>query len=278
MSQLSTPVISNSLPEANGSSLGPTMNLDGSGSQTRVGTPVPIIPRDSVFEANLDEDTPVFGLGGLRRGNLKDIGAAFAVVAVFIASISVGLLSYTHDIFTDRPKDTDAQSSDAQSSDSAVTSLFFITVIFSGVAAMEFTALQLSRSGSSTYIASARSKEIKSTEASPRQSTMVPSPTTPTRFLFIVADLEKGGTVGEKSKTQRRNSEIASVMVDNMAVTSVCLLFLSCVTLFAGIFTFVWANQTRSVAIAITVVFGLWCISPLRYVALFLASLIKNMN
>lgn len=115
-------------------------------------------------------------------------------------------------------------------------------------------------------------------DISPRQSAVGASPTTPTKVIFLVTDLEKGGRLGVLSKKQRRNLELAKRMADNMAVTSVFLLFLSCVTLLAGIFTFVWANQTRSVAIAVTIVFGLWCISPLRYVAIFLASLIKNFD
>lgn len=244
-------------------------------------------------EPSSSDDLQLFTLGGRKHKNLKDLGAAFAVVvrktsalpcfdlvtwhqSVFIASLSVGLLSYTRDIFADRPEGTLPPSSD-----SAITSLLFITVIFSCVAAMEFTALQLSRTGGlkpAEGHANNPPQEISAKDIGLMRGAAAASPATPTTVIFvgIDVDVEKGDNhlaLKSLNKKEKRRRE-ALKMADNMAVTSVCLLFISCLTLFAGIFTFVWANQTRSVAISVTVVFGLWCISPLRYVTIFLASLI----
>jgi len=189
-----------------------------------------------------------------NKKDLKDVWSPFAVVSVFIASLSVGLLSYTHDNFIDRPPGTQPPTSD-----SVITSLFFISVIFSGVAAMEFTALLLS---STSGLPSTSPKEVD-----------VKSPTAPTNAVHFSTDPEKEGRSRAISKKRRRKQELSKI-IDHTTVTSVVLLALSCVTLFAGILTFVWANQPRGVAIAVTVAFGLWCASPLRYVAIFLGSVI----
>jgi len=199
-----------------------------------------------------------------NKKDVKDLWGPFAVVSVFIASVSIGLLSYSHDNFIERPAGTQAPTSD-----SVITSFFFVAVIFSGVAAMEFTALSLS----STASASSREVDTKDNGIFWTQSVVAASPTALTPVIYLDVDLEKGGTSGPISKKQRRKQKFMK-LTKYTKMTSVVLLTLSCATLFAGIITFVWANQPRGVAIAVTVAFGLWCASPLHYVAIFLASVI----
>ncbi len=82
--------------------------------------------------------------------------------SVFIATLGVGLLSYTHDIFSDRPS-----GSSAPKSDSIITAFFFVSVILAVVGAMEFTALQLTvtRSRGSSSPASARLPSVDGRDA-----------------------------------------------------------------------------------------------------------------
>jgi len=87
------------------------------------------------------------------------------------------------------------------------------------------------------------------------------------------------------AKISRRETEIEGGVMDNptsefitrilkdMASTSVWLLYFSFGALFAGIFTFIWSNQTTAVAVAVTVVFGVLCIKPFYYLSILFFSL-----
>ncbi|KLO19424.1 hypothetical protein SCHPADRAFT_61037 [Schizopora paradoxa] len=176
--------------------------------------------------------------------DLKDIGGACAVVSTFVALVAIGLLSYTNDIFSDKiarqPSDSAAPVSDV-----AVTALFFTAVILSIAAAMEFTILQL------TVTRMPRSRPVGG---------------------------GYGGYGGYGEYGARRSRRMISTGNVNgniermMASFCFTLLFLSWATLFAGILTFIWSNESHAVKIATTVVFGTLCLLPILHVSVFISS------
>jgi len=214
-----------------------------------------------------------------NQKNLKDVGAAFAIVSVFVATLSVSLLSYTHDIFSNRPS-----GSSTPASDSAITALFFVSVVSAVVAAMEFTALQLSDTvGSSSPNSQSPARAKKTIEKDTPELNSedgnkdVAAALRHTANVLVnedkrVVDPEAGSITSRNSNNGSRNFALS--IVHDMAEMSVTLLFLSCATLFAGIFTFIWSNETRAVGITVTVVFGLLCIGPIGNMVLFFVSLL----
>jgi len=214
-----------------------------------------------------------------NQTNLKDVGAAFAIVSVFVATLSVSLLSYTHDIFSDRPS-----GSPTPASDSAITALFFVSVVSAVVAAIEFTALQLSDTvGNSSPNSQSPARVKKRIEKDTPELNSedgnkdVAAALGHTANALVnedkrVVDPEAGSIKSSNSNNGSRNFALS--IVHDMAEMSVTLLFLSCATLFAGIFTFIWSNETRAVGITVTVVFGVLCIGPIGNMVLFFVSLL----
>jgi len=169
---------------------------------------------------------------------VKDIGAAYAVVAVFIASIDVGLLTYAHDNFIDRPDGTPAKASD-----SAVNALWFLSIIFAGIAAMQFAVMQVFSSAAPGMLADTADNSNDVEKG--RVNTSSTSGTTDTRTGHPV------------QRARQRFLELHSA-----GVTAIVLLMLSLATLFSGILAFVWADQTKVVAIIVTIFFGLAWLVP----------------
>ncbi|KLO19421.1 hypothetical protein SCHPADRAFT_61032 [Schizopora paradoxa] len=176
---------------------------------------------------------------------LKDVGAAYAVVAVFIASIDVGLLTYAHDYFSDRPDGTPVQASD-----SAINILWFLSIIFAGIAAMQFAVMQV-------FSSAAPSSHTENTTAAGTQD---------------VSDIEKGrndtsacsdaGTCEARTRNPVQRARQRFVELHSAGVTAIVLLMLSMMTLFTGILIFVWSDQPKAVGIIVTVFFGLTWILP----------------
>lgn len=160
--------------------------------------------------------------------------------AVFIASIDVGLLTYAHDYFSDRPEGTPAQVSD-----SAINALWFLSIIFAGIAAMQFAVMQVF-------------------------SSAAPSWSTNTADTENMDDIENGhvdDTSGSQNRAPRPGNPVRRARqrfteLHSAGVTAIVLLMLSMMTLFTGILVFVWSDQTKAVGIIVTVFFGLAWILP----------------
>jgi len=197
-------------------------------------------------------DSPLFGLG---KKAPQDIGAAFAVLSVFIASLGVSLLSYTYTVFAARP---------AKNSDNATIALFFISVILSGAATVEFAALQLSGTDSPAAGSAGDSNNpaTRTTGSAPRDGERAENVQPQPESRGGGEDTEKGPAAADTT-SKRWTSDLKEAT--DITSTSVVLLYLSCATLFAGIFTFIWANLSRPVAISVSVVSGVLCIRPLLF-------------
>jgi len=176
------------------------------------------------------------GPAGSRQ---KDVGAAYAVVAVFIASIDVGLLTYSHEVFTDRP-----EGSPARASDSAMSAFWFLSIVFAGTADMQFAVMQVfsspfrvwssrtEESAADVDVASAGSAETREPGINPK-------------------------TVNPIHRARQHFTALHS-----SAITAIVLLVISASNLFTGIIVFVWSEQTKSVAIVVTVWFVLAWVVP----------------
>ncbi|KLO19422.1 hypothetical protein SCHPADRAFT_61031 [Schizopora paradoxa] len=217
-------------------------------------------------------------IGGreFRMEDLKGMGEACAVVSVFVASVGVGLLSYTHDIFSDRPEGTSPPTSD-----SAITCLFFISVIFAIVAAMEFTILQItvtraSRStrsfpsevGARDQMTGHKDKEARPIDNDREATSNGKEKDIETGNRERIVDADAGSTKSTRSIELWDND-----MLRTMASLSMSLLFFSWLTLLAGIFTFIWSTEDKAVKIAITVMFGALCPLPIFHIYTFNATI-----
>lgn len=140
---------------------------------------------------------------------------------------------------------------------------------------MEFTALQLSGTDNSESVNHASkatlpeaAEEIARNEESQSETKKKDPDAKFTKSKHNSIDTEKGVSTTAK---MGRKWEAELKMLTSMTETSVQLLYLSCIMLFVAIFTFIWANQPRSVAIAVTVVFCALCVRPL---AIFLSMIL----
>ncbi len=153
-------------------------------------------------------------------------------------------------------------------SDNAITSLFFISVVLAGVATAEFTALQL-------YHDPDEKDDMEITEAL-RNAAAADTPDRDMyRFLAFLGnrplDLEKGTTL----QNGKPASKLKSKVFKDMALRFVVLLYASFLTLFAGIFTFIWSNQKHVVSIPVTVFAGVLCVRPLFLLSVFCFDMIN---
>ncbi|KLO06849.1 hypothetical protein SCHPADRAFT_945748 [Schizopora paradoxa] len=74
------------------------------------------------------------------EGGTKELAAAYAAIAVFLASIGISLLSYVQDTFSARSNEGSGPSS--RPTDSAINCLLYLSVIFAVLAAVIFVVSQ----------------------------------------------------------------------------------------------------------------------------------------
>jgi len=159
--------------------------------------------------------------------------------------------NYSHEVFADRP-----EGSPARTSDSVISAFWFLSIIFAGTATMQFAVMQVfsypfqvvrSRTEENAVdvdddVEKERRVDIESTSidsAGTREPGISPRPANP---------------------IYRARQHFSAL--HSSAIGTMVLLSISASNLFIGIIVFVWAEQTKSVAILVTACLGLAWVVP----------------